>query len=88
MRIALRRVDLLARERRILRIDPDLIQIPQDDLVACITRDIGHVKRQLRMPIVREHDNAPQLTVDHAAFLDVAGKHRELLTITAPVDRK
>ena len=40
------------------------------------------------MAIIGKHDHAPQLTVDHAAFADIARQHRELLPVAAPVDRQ
>jgi hypothetical protein len=54
------------------RVDPDALLVPQHDLIALIAGQIHHIRRQIRMSVLGEHDDAAEMPIDQAALFRIA----------------
>jgi hypothetical protein len=53
-----------------------------------IAGQIHHVRRQIRMSILEEHDDAAQMPIDHATFFRVTREQHKFLAIKFYIEPK
>ena len=87
MRIFQRSIDLVAGEWGILCVDPHLIRIPYDDLVARVTEEVQHFDTLRGMTIFGEGYHLAAPSINHAAFLAVRIQQDQILAVSGPIDR-
>ncbi len=87
MRVALRHVNAFSFVWLVLRINPHLFLVPEDDLVARVAGEIHYGGAEVGVAVVGEYYDAAEVAIHQAAFARVAGEEDEFLAVAAPVHR-
>ena len=82
-----RRVDHLSSKRRVLRIEPHFLGVPDDDFVPGIPQKVQNFHTLCRMTVLREGNNLTAPAVDHAALRAVRVQQQQIPAVAGPVDR-